>query len=121
MVVFCFTSRIQRTTIFNFINPIITFTKEINDKELPFVDILINPFLANIPILHTLKTPENQSFSDVFRGYKIGTVAKKWGKRNHDKIWMDISFKLTDTHQYLFFNPVMRVIVIKHTIFSYFI
>ena len=103
MVVFCFTSRIQRTTIFNFINPIITFTKEINDKELPFVDILINPFLANIPILHTLKTLENQSFSDVFRGYKIGTVAKKWGKRNHDKIWMDISFKLTDTHQYLFF------------------
>ena len=103
MVVFCFMARIQRTTIFNFIKPIITFTKKINDKEPPFIDILINPFLAIIPILHTLKTQENQSFSDVFRGYKMGTVAKKWSKRNHDKVWMDISFKPTDTRQYLLF------------------
>ena len=35
----------------------------------------INPFLANVPILHPLKTPENERFSDVFRGYKLGTLA----------------------------------------------
>ena len=35
----------------------------------------INPFLANVPILYPLKTPENRRFSDVFRGYKLGTLA----------------------------------------------
>ena len=38
----------------------------------------INPFLANVSILHPLKTPENERFSDVsdvFRGYKLGTLA----------------------------------------------
>ena len=29
---------------------------------------LINPFLANGPILYPLKTPEDQIFSGVFRG-----------------------------------------------------
>ena len=38
--------------------------------------ILVNPFLANVPILYPLKTPENQRFSDVFRGYKMGTLAR---------------------------------------------
>ena len=36
----------------------------------------LNPYLANVPILYPLKTPENQSFSDVFRGYKMETLAK---------------------------------------------
>ena len=36
----------------------------------------LNPFLINAPILYPLKTPENQRFSDVFRGYKIGTLAR---------------------------------------------
>ena len=36
---------------------------------------LLNPFLANIPILYPLKTPENRWFSGVFKGYKIGTLA----------------------------------------------
>ena len=35
-----------------------------------------NPFLANVPILYPLKTPENQRFSGVFRGYKMGTLAR---------------------------------------------
>ena len=34
-----------------------------------------NPFLANVPILYPLKTPENQRFSGVFRGYKMKTLA----------------------------------------------
>ena len=36
----------------------------------------INPFLAKVPILYPLKTPENLWFSGVFRGYKIGTLAR---------------------------------------------
>ena len=35
----------------------------------------INPFLANVPILYPLKTPENQRFPDVW-GYKMGTLAR---------------------------------------------
>ena len=35
----------------------------------------LNPFLANVPILYPLKTPENQRFFGVFRRYKMGTPA----------------------------------------------
>ena len=35
-----------------------------------------NAFLANVPILNPLKTPENLWFSGVFRGYKMGTFAR---------------------------------------------
>ena len=37
---------------------------------------LINPFLANVPILYPLKTPENLWLFGVFRGYKMGTLAR---------------------------------------------
>ena len=40
----------------------------------PFVSI--NPFLANVPILYPLKTPENLWFSGVFRRYKMGTLVR---------------------------------------------
>ena len=40
----------------------------------------VNPFLANVPILYTLKTPENRQFSAVIRGYKIGNIGQKWVK-----------------------------------------
>ena len=33
-----------------------------------------NPFLSNIPFIYPLKTSENKRFSDVFRGYKKGTL-----------------------------------------------
>ena len=36
---------------------------------------LINPFQANVPFLYPLKTSENLWFSDVFRGYRKGTLA----------------------------------------------
>ena len=35
---------------------------------------LINPFYANVPFLYPLKTSENLWFSDVFRGYRNGTL-----------------------------------------------
>ena len=36
----------------------------------------INPFPASVPILHPLKTPENQKASGVFRDYKIGVMTQ---------------------------------------------
>ena len=36
---------------------------------------LFNRFLVNVSILYSLKTPENQGFSGVFRGCKMGTLA----------------------------------------------
>ena len=36
----------------------------------------INPILANVPILYSLKTLENQRFPGVFREYKMGTLAR---------------------------------------------
>ena len=38
--------------------------------------IVVNPFLANAPILYPLKTAENFWFSGVFRGYKMETLAR---------------------------------------------
>ena len=35
-----------------------------------------NPFLANVPISYSLKTPGNLWFSSVFREYKMGTLAR---------------------------------------------
>ena len=33
-----------------------------------------NKFLANVPILWPLKSPENQRFSGIFRGHEMGTL-----------------------------------------------
>ena len=37
---------------------------------------LLNPFSTNVPLLYPLKTSENQRFSDVFRGYRSGTLVE---------------------------------------------
>ena len=36
----------------------------------------MNSSLADVPILHFLKIPENLWFSGVFKGYKRGTLAR---------------------------------------------
>ena len=51
----------------------------------------MKPFLADVPILYPLKTPENQRFSVVFRGYKLGTLAR-YGLRK--KIIRILTFKI---------------------------
>ena len=38
--------------------------------------LAINLFLANVPILYPLKTPENLWFSSVFSRYKMGTLTQ---------------------------------------------
>ena len=55
------------------------FTKKIDcfqdHRNISFLFLrYINPFLANIPALYLLKTPENIWFSGVFRGYKMGKL-----------------------------------------------
>ena len=35
---------------------------------------ILNPYLANVPILYPLNTPEYQSFSDAFRRYRNVTL-----------------------------------------------
>ena len=37
--------------------------------------IMVNPFSTNVPLLYPLKT-ENFRFSDVFRGYRSGTLVE---------------------------------------------
>ena len=67
----------------------------------------INRFLADVPILYPLKTPENQRFSGVFRGYKMGTLARNalktsfdktisYDKRPYEKQSIQISFVLVE-------------------------
>ena len=36
----------------------------------------VNPFSTSVPLLYPLKTSENLRFSDVFRGYRSGTLVK---------------------------------------------
>ena len=38
--------------------------------------ITINPFSTNVPLLYSLKTSENRWFSDVFSGYRSGTLVE---------------------------------------------
>ena len=40
--------------------------------------LILNPFQANVLLLYTLKTSENLCFSDVFRGYRNGTLTWSW-------------------------------------------
>ena len=67
---------------------LVTFTKENLNGKLDFLysdwkefrqrdgtdTKMINAFQANVPILYSLKTPKNQSFSGVFRGYEMRTL-----------------------------------------------
>ena len=46
--------------------------------------IFLNPFLDTTPISYSLKTPENLPFSDVFRGYKMGTLGRNELNRYYD-------------------------------------
>ena len=38
----------------------------------------LKPFSTNVPFLYPQKMPENQRFSDVFSGYRNGTLGKNW-------------------------------------------
>ena len=46
----------------------------------------MNPFLANVLILLTLKTTENQKLSGVFRGAIKKIIGQKWVKRTINQI-----------------------------------
>ena len=38
--------------------------------------IFFNPFSTNVPLLYPLETSEKRTFSDVFRGYRSGTLVE---------------------------------------------
>ena len=51
---------------------------------------MLHTFQANVPILYPpLKTPENQRFAAVFRGYKMGTLARNGLKINFHSLQID--------------------------------
>lgn len=52
---------------FDFLKTFIDFHKEIYSP-------------VNIPILYTLKTPENKRFSGIFKGKQNGDIGYKWVK-----------------------------------------
>ena len=61
-----------------------------------------NPFLAHVPNLYSLKTPENHirnqetyEVSGLFRGYKMGTLARNGFSftRNPDAVELTLSVK----------------------------
>ena len=45
------------------------------DRKIMKLSRIVNTFLANIPLLYSLETSENQKF--VFRGYRSGILARK--------------------------------------------
>ena len=69
---------------------------------------LINPFLANVPILYPLKTPENQKFSGVFRGYKIWTLARN-GLRNRKYVVASIKVNVVIADLSLFIHSLIFI------------
>ena len=40
--------------------------------------IIKNTFLANVPILYPMKTPENHNFPFAFRECKMGSLGRNW-------------------------------------------
>lgn len=49
--------------------------------EIAMVIVLSNPFLPNVSVLYSLATVENQTFSNVLRGYKKETLGRNGLKR----------------------------------------
>ena len=58
------------------LNRLITAYLNINYIRIDSQMDKINPFPADNPILYPLKTPESPWFSGVFKGYKMGALAK---------------------------------------------
>ena len=68
-----FSGRIERTSGMKQVNPF--------HNKFSFISMLcstqeqiLNPFQPNALFLYPLETPENQRFSEVFRGYRNGTL-----------------------------------------------
>ena len=40
------------------------------------IHLKFNPYSTNVPLLYPLKTSKNLGFSDVFRGYRSGTLVE---------------------------------------------
>ena len=47
----------------------------------------LNPFSTNLPLLYSLKTSKNRRFSDVFRGYRSGTLVENGLNSYPEAFW----------------------------------
>ena len=44
--------------------------------QIQMILVYFDTFYPNVPFLHPLKKSENQRFSDIFRGYRNGTLGE---------------------------------------------
>ena len=56
-------------------NPLIEHPNQTITMEFEYGKVF-NPFSTNVPLLYSLKTSENRRLSDVFRGYRSGTLVE---------------------------------------------
>ena len=56
-------------------NPLIEHPNQTITMEFEYGKVF-NPFSTNVPLLYSLKTSENGRLSDVFRGYRSGTLVE---------------------------------------------
>ena len=70
-----------------------------------------NPLLVNVPTLYPLRTPENLWFCGVFRGYKMGPLARNGLK---------ISSYFHAHQRFRLFLPGWKAWTMKHSFFSSF-
>ena len=52
----------------------VKFKRLIRGSNFTFYSTAFNPFSTNVPLLYPLKTENILQFSDVFRGYRSGTL-----------------------------------------------
>ena len=65
-----------------------------------------NPFLANVSVLHTLKTSENVWFSCVFKGYKIQTLFRNALMEKNSPNEFSEAWQVLDLNHNLFYSNV---------------
>ena len=66
-----------------------------------------NSFLANVPILYPLKTPETLGFSGVFRRYKMRSLAKS-GLNNSRQFQMILTESKLVSKDYVEYSSVLK-------------
>ena len=54
-------------------------------KKMVILIYIVNPFSTNVPFLYPLKI-ENRKFSDVFRGYRSGTLVENGLRKTSRRI-----------------------------------
>ena len=83
-------------------------TKQRN-KKTQQIEKTTNSLLANVPILHPLKTPKNQRFSFTFRGVKRGISV--FQQKGHIFFHLKKNSQISSVSVFVYFS--------SHTVFQY--